>query len=875
MKPIKLELAAFGPYAEHTVIDFTPFQGSIFLLTGDTGAGKTSVFDAISFALYGKGSGGTERRSGRSFRSDYASPDMHTFVKFTFSIGEEVYTVERSPEYTRPKKRGNGTTQSPPSATLECVREGKIYAGTDEVTARVREIVGLEHLQFSRTVMIAQGEFLKILNAEHEERNGMLQKLFHTAIYERATEELRKRCSLMKAAREEARRNATVAASGSACAADYERKLTFDRAKEGAGDAPGAFAAVLAQYDVELSHALEAIGREEAALEKENEALAIALREGDAHNERVAEHARLCASDILSEAGQEKRNREAAAIRAAHLALRIRPAEENAILRGREAKMTAAAAQRASQTLDEAEMIVEKARARREAAEKAAQALPQMQEQLRLLRRAQEALSALQQARNALEAAKKELLEATEEHKANEARYIALRDLFWLGQAGLLATRLQEGQPCPVCGAKVHPAPAQLAEQTPDKESLERAEARMKRSGERYRLATATLEGAIARESAAREVLLSCGASDGEAQAALEKRVTDLDNALHELQKELAAAQKAAEDAALSFSAATAAKAAALQKAEEAAIASAEAEADFARRLEAAEFANAEAYRAALCGEAELEQRERVLRRTEEQLEQVKGRISQLESGLADRGSVDLTALKEKKKQLGETLLALREKKRATDVMLCVNEEARVTLEALQKKRLDADAEWAMLEDLSATVGGNVSGGRAKMSLESYVQRYYFKEVVAAANRRLFVLTEGNFVLRCRELPRDYRKQSGLELEVLDRSTGQWRDVGTLSGGESFMASLALAVGLSDVVQNQSGHTRLDMLLIDEGFGSLDGTTLQRAMELLSRLSDGKRTIGVISHVAELRERIDKKLLVTHTGRGSRITAVY
>ena len=176
-----------------------------------------------------------------------------------------------------------------------------------------------------------------------------------------------------------------------------------------------------------------------------------------------------------------------------------------------------------------------------------------------------------------------------------------------------------------------------------------------------------------------------------------------------------------------------------------------------------------------------------------------------------------------------------------------------------------------MLEDLTRTASGTGTGGRAKLSLESYVQRYYFKEVVAAANRRLQVLSDGNFLLRCRDLPRDLMRQSGLDLEVLDRGAGKWRDVNTLSGGESFLASLSLAVGLSDVVQNRRGHVRLEMLFIDEGFGSLDDTALQRAVGLLSRLSDGNRTIGVISHVQLLRECIQKKIVVTHGARGSEL----
>ena len=172
---------------------------------------------------------------------------------------------------------------------------------------------------------------------------------------------------------------------------------------------------------------------------------------------------------------------------------------------------------------------------------------------------------------------------------------------------------------------------------------------------------------------------------------------------------------------------------------------------------------------------------------------------------------------------------------------------------------------------VSKSDGGTGAAGRGKLSLESYVQRYYFKEVVAAANRRLQAMTDGNFLLRCRALPRDLVRQSGLDLEVLDHSTGGWRDVNTLSGGESFLASLSLAVGLSDVVQNRSAHVRLEMLFIDEGFGSLDSMTLQRAMGMLAKLSDGKRTIGVISHVDQLRECIDKRIVVTHGARGSEL----
>ena len=293
----------------------------------------------------------------------------------------------------------------------------------------------------------------------------------------------------------------------------------------------------------------------------------------------------------------------------------------------------------------------------------------------------------------------------------------------------------------------------------------------------------------------------------------------------------------------------------------------------FAKALAAAEFESESAYRASLCGERELERRLDALREAEELRQRAHGRLAQLEKQVGDRKAVDLRTLREEMQLLEARLETLRRRNHTADRVLSGNESALEELRSLTKQKEKNEESWIVLEDLYRTVGGVGKSGRAKLSLEGYVQRYYFREVIAAANRRLTVLTDGNFVLRCRETAKDLRSKADLDLEVLDRSTGAWRDVSTLSGGESFMASLALAVGLSDVVQNRSSSVRLDMLFIDEGFGSLDEETLRRAMDMLARLSDGKRTVGVISHVAELRERIDKKLVVTHTARGSIVRA--
>jgi len=316
MKPIRLAISAFGPYAGLTEVDFTPFHGSIFLLTGDTGAGKTTVFDAISFALYGESSGGPERRSGKSFRSDYAAPETPTYVKFTFSEGDKTYTITRNPEYERPKKRGEGMATQPAAVMLECEGETAVYTRADDVSQRVRDIVGLDRRQFSSTVMIAQGDFLRILNAPSDERKKMFQKLFHTELYAELENMLRERTKEAKNAYEEVAKQITLVASHTECMEDFDRKLTFDRAKESVAEHPQGFLPILEEYDRILQDAVRALGEEASALEKKKETLAIAIRVGEEQNEQIKERTDLQANELLSEKSAIAREKEAAALRA-------------------------------------------------------------------------------------------------------------------------------------------------------------------------------------------------------------------------------------------------------------------------------------------------------------------------------------------------------------------------------------------------------------------------------------------------------------------------------------------------------------------------------------------------------------------------------
>ncbi|MBQ9098916.1 MAG: SMC family ATPase [Clostridia bacterium] len=873
MKPLRLEMCAFGPFRAETVIDFTPFHGQIFLLTGETGAGKTSIFDAISFALFGEASGGKERRSGKSFRSDYADADTPTYVKLTFSEKGKRYTVTRSPEYERPKKRGQGTTTKPAEATLLAEGDDRVLTRMDEVDAKIRAIIGLDRRQFSRTVMIAQGDFLRILNAGSDERKAMFQNLFHTEIYANAENKLREMNRDCRAKRDEMRMRIRTSAARAACLPDFERALTFERMRDQAAENTDAFSSVLEEYNDILSQRLAQHRSREQTLQKELEQLALCIKAAEEKNALLIERKALCEAPILSAESEAKMQAEREAIRVAHYALRIRPIELAFQMREREQSESREQLAKSEREQKEATVGAKNAQAALQMATEKALSIPEIEGEIRRLKAASLAISAYHKTAMRRETAIAELQIQHESALLAEKEYTALRDLFLCGQAGLLAETLRENEPCPVCGALAHPTPAKRPESTPTREALDAAEQRVHLAHERFNRATGLLERANESYEIALDALRECEASPDTDPNELEQALKDKTQAIESLKRALEKATDNERSAAQRYGAANAAFASAKERMSKAEAMAKEAHKTWLEALKAAGFTDDDAYRKAICNEQELEARERALQRSEEERQRLHGRLAQLEERLPDEKTVDLSGIVHYREEKKVELQSLQEAERAMDRILMSNRQILNELRALLAEKQKNEKHCIMVEDLYRTVGGVGALGRAKLSLEGYVQRYYFREVIAAANRRLTVLTDGNFVLRCRENAKDLRSKADLDLEVFDRSTGLWRDVSTLSGGESFMASLALAVGLSDVVQNRTSHVRLDILFIDEGFGSLDEGTLQRAMELLNRLSNGDRTIGVISHVAELRERIEKKLIVKHTPRGSVVTS--
>lgn len=866
MKPDRLILSAFGPFAGCTELSFEDLgTGGVFLIAGDTGAGKTTIFDAISFALYGEASGGRGRRSGRSFRSDYAAPGQETYVELVFTQRGGTYTVRRSPEYTRPKKRGQGEITVPPQASLT-EPDGTVLARLEQVNARVREIIGLDRDQFAQTVMIAQGDFLRILNASSKDRKALFQKLFHTGLYAQLQERLRQETGKLQ---DEAAGYAAAIAAARGQIIWPEDAAPAEWAIAAAQD----LQAVLEAHLTQQRQAQQALHAALLAAGQARADCAARLAAAQAGNRQLAARdaaqQRLSAvrAEMQAQAGQAsrlalaERAQAVAPVRAQYEAARQRQAQ------GAE-KLAAAQAQRipCQAALEQALARRTRAQARLSAGQQAQTQAAALRQLLPQCRRAEETARQLAQAER--ETAR---LQALSQQAASA--YQALYHAFWAGQAGLLARQLESGKPCPVCGATAHPAPAALDGAVPERQQVDRAERASKQAGDAFAAQaqkTAALRAGLAE---ARQSLEQAGAASCTA-AELTKRADQLEQAARAIQAEADAAAQQAQQAQTRQAALDATLQQLTSAQADGAAALARQQAALQDACLAAGFADDAAAQAAFLPAAALERLRREITARQQRLAQAEGAAAELTRATEGLAPADETALRQALEATQARQTQLQAQLRQADAALQCNEAAARQI-AENAAAYDAAMErCAVAEDVYRTVSGQQSQ-RAKLSLETYIQQYYFQEVVAAANLRLTSLSGGVYRLRCKPAVRDLRAQSGLDLDVLDANTGLWRDVSTLSGGESFLASLALALGLSDIVQAMSGGVRLDAMFIDEGFGTLDEAALDQALQLLDKLAGGERLVGIISHVGALKQRIDRKILVEKNATGSSLRLEY
>lgn len=873
MRPVKLAFYAFGPYAGYTEIDFTQFGDTgLFLIAGDTGAGKTTIFDAISFALYGEASGGKERRKSKSFRSDYAAPDAKTYVSLCFTHRGKTYEIERSPEYVRQKINGTGMTSVSATACLKEVDTGTVYEGPREVTARIHELLGLTQDQFTQTVMIAQGDFLKILNASSDERKALFQKLFNTGVYEgvqRRLQEMNAACARERDALNER----IMIATGTVDAED---------------DFPGV--EILWQYtddpkyatlfleqlerliDFEQQRRQEAEKRREACEQKVN-GLITRIEQGRTINQELKTQRELQSRlDALRLQQTQVDQQEQALIRAKK-AQEVLP--EEALLTSLRDRLqkTQGEWRQAEESLKSANAGLPAAMERLTEAESHQAEADGLLAQIRPLQDCIPVLRELSRDLSKQTRQERDMQRLFRESQQADSAYTHAKERYYLSQAGLLASTLQPGQPCPVCGACDHPAPAALTQDAVTREELERADALHREANTRLQAADRDLSLTRSAVAAARQRLQDMHLREDETEVTVTERIRQATLKAKQYREHIDQCRKALADLQLQAARSQEAAAGKRQACEALTEQLSAQQQRFDQRLKACGFDSVRDYELSRLTPPQMAQLEKAISVHRETKRSLTDQLATLQTKLAGCTQVDLSALEAEQGALAEEKRRADRAEKAISNRLTLHEHARKEIQDVGRIIARKTEHWAVVRDLYDCCAGKTSGSsRAKLTFEAYVQQYYFKQVVAAANKRLTVLTEGEFTLRCKESAADRVHQSGLDLDVLDRSTGQWRDVSTLSGGESFLASLALALGLSDVVQGQSGAIRMEAMFIDEGFGTLDDNALRNSLRVLSDLADGKRLIGIISHVHELEERIDRQIIVSKTLRGSKVT---
>lgn len=868
MKPLKLILSAFGPFAGRVEVDFTALgKGGLFLISGDTGAGKTTLFDGISFALYGTASGGRERRDPGSFRSQFAPAGAETFAELVFAHRGRVYEVRRNPTYAR---EGYKTPRTQDASLLD--REtGEVVTGAQEVTRAVTKLLGLDDGQFRQTVMIAQGDFLRILHAGNSERERIFEKIFDTGIYDAIEEQVTQR---WKAARDE--RKIVLAQYEQLFSAmrleDSDAELSALReAPDRADDAAALLEEKCARQDArraELENAL-------AALEEQRRGVQDRLSRGELVNGGLAQLARVRA-EIAALEGQsgeivrlEERRRAAERARqVGRLEDALRRAEEEGTLRRRQLD------ERARQMSD-AKALAARAEEGFAQASEDWEKLPQMRARADALKKSAEDLILLAKLVERTREAYRRRKEAKQASQAAAAAYDGVFEAFMNSQAGLLARGLQQGEPCPVCGSLHHPDPRPLPAKSASQEDVERAQRAQKEcedreqrlTGDCVKLKTQALELRKAVEGAlGREVDIS--GADGEAREAqseygtlcakikaVETAYTRAEESAGRARRQVAAAQSAWE----TLSEQVRSLAGQAEAARE----------DYRKGLDEMGFAGEEEYRAARLDDREISRMQSRVERHAQQMEHLKQSESELSERWRDCAPVDLEAGRREAAALDQSRARLQAQAQEMATLVSVNRSALSSLKATARGLNRAKAKFDMLDNLYRTVTGQLPGAERKMPFETYILQYYFRRVIAAANERLTRMSAGRFYLACQEEPAKRNVKFGLGLEVFDALTNGRRDVKTLSGGESFLASLSLALGFADVVQASTGGVRLETMFIDEGFGTLDEETLTRAMVTLSRLTEGDRLVGIISHVGLLREMIDAKLLVVRDRDGT------
>lgn len=907
MRPIKLTMCAFGPYAEKTVIEFDKLgENGIYLITGDTGAGKTTIFDAIVFTLYGEAS--SKKRKSTMFRSKYAKPETPTFAELVFQYRDKEYKIRRNPFYLRPKTRGEGFTEQNPSCELT-LPNGNVLTKKTETENAINEIIGITREQFLQIAMIAQGDFLKLLLASTDERKEIFRHIFKTERFNQLQDKLKNENREAKELCDKAHNSMKQYIDGIICIEDNALFFEIEKAKnnelsiletilalekliEEDENSDKELSLKIIEFEKQLAEVNATIGRlEEINKAKQNFIFVTKrLQEKTKEREDLQEVLKVEKEKFRE---TEALNKDIAKIKAElprydELDLQLKKLElinkklksdDNAlsdknILLNRKSELLEA--------FNKEKSLLEKAGEDREKLSneigQAAEKLKKLESVLLTVKEYSLIVISLNEKQTQYLNALKIAQNALDEYNRKNTEFLN-------EQAGILAEQLKENAPCPVCGSTLHPCIAQKSEKAPTEAQLKKAK---QKSDDAQKLASdasnecsqikgqcETAKSNIEKQlemlinnkdiNSAESTINEMASQLKEAISNLKVRITEEEDKIKrksDLEEIIPNTQNETEiiktDIANLQTSVASHKAAISEISEQ--IESLKITLYFSDKNTAKKKQSELEFRAENLKKS-YENAQNNFDVCEKEIIAQKAQLEQLSKQIENVDEINIEEVKTKQSDLNISKQIKIDERTAVLARLSAN---RFVLENIKKKMDEIneyEKRYILIKSLYETANGNITG-KERIMLETYIQMTYFDRIIERANTRFMVMSGGQYEMKRRAVPDNNRSQSGLDIDVIDHYNGTERSINTLSGGESFKASLSLALGLSDEIQASAGGIRLDTMFVDEGFGSLDEESLNQAMNALKGLTEGNRLVGIISHVNELKERIDKQIVV-------------
>ena len=1003
MMPISLTLSAFGPYPDTITIDFESFQeDGLFLITGPTGSGKTMIFDAMIFALYGKTSG--QIRQTDSLRCDHALNEIPTFVEFSFSLHQQNYTIKRNPKYYLEGKK----TPKQPSALLT-LPDGKMVEGIKEVNQKMISLLGVDDQQFKQICMIAQGEFTKLIMASSDEREKVLRELFHSETYQKLEEKLKvhlkvyqdkydlllnKRKDLMQELQVEdhqeylSKQTKLIASQQK----EYDDlKKDLDQKKQ-----------QLQLYRLQnqrliqlkdLKQQFQDLKKQENDYQELNKTVDTLKKAQETNylyisyikQQKKLQTLNLNQEDFLKQLKKLEKDYQEKKVQANSLDYKQQTKEKlqnqiqetkqliNQIYQYQNDYQNLQTLKQQYRMLDEEHKLFLKKK------EKFENGLQRDQERIQSEQQAQSKYELIKQQYVRLNEQKVKVHQLSDYYdqilKLNENKsdlqedytvvekqvdhekmqYNQMEKLYFRKQAGIFALQLKEDQPCPICGSLHHPHPAQIEKEDITKEKLDQQAKKVKQQEHRLQ----DILQKILLSNQKKEMLVKQTkqlSSELNIQEELSKEIfikelghlskdeKRMKKEYLELQDELKYIQKLKKSVALSLKDMSTYESKELKQTQSLENIQVQIHQlsgkldDSMRQYEIGEVNKN--YQQVLKEYRQLSLEIETIQQDYEKVKnkylEIKTKISSLnqqiiqeqeiydeldnkyhtaldafineEEFLNLKTQINQISILEKKyqdylislKSLNEQIISLEnEVKDSTYVDLSslsetikeVNQQLREKNDDLEKLKIDYSLKEKMIKDIQKINQQlkkdedtyqryldlyNLASGKnnARVSIERYVLATYFENMLIYANVIMKQLSQGRYQLLRKDDAGKGRSQQGLELDVFDQESGNVRSIKTLSGGESFKAALSLALGLSRMVQDYAGGIELNTLFIDEGFGSLDSQSLDQAMNCLMELHHENKLIGIISHVSDLKDRIERQLVVERKQKQSVIQMI-